>query len=52
LYDKVIISKKFHSDGDSLEATEWYVLEEMKVELRISNTTLELMSNKNKSVYF
>jgi hypothetical protein len=28
------------------------VLEEMTVELRISNTTLELMSNKNKSVYF
>jgi len=52
LYDKVIISKKFHSVGDSLEEIEWYVLEEMKVELRISNTTLELMSNKNKSVYF
>jgi hypothetical protein len=52
LYDKVIISKKFHSVGDSLEEIDWYVLEEMTVELRISNTTLELMSNKNKSVYF
>jgi hypothetical protein len=52
LYDKVIISKKFPSVGDSLEETEWYGLEEMEVELRKSNTTLELMGNKNKSVYF
>jgi hypothetical protein len=52
LCDKVIISKKFRSVGDSPEEIEWYVLEEMKVKLRISNTTLELMGNKNKSVYF
>jgi hypothetical protein len=52
LYDKVTISKKFRSVGDSLEEIEWHMLEEMKVELRISNTTLELISNKNKSVYF
>jgi hypothetical protein len=52
LYVTVIISKKFPSVGNSLEEIEWYVLEEMEVELRKSNTTLELMNNKNKSVYF
>lgn len=51
-YDEFIISKKFHSVGDSLEEIEWYVLQEMKVELRTSKTTLEILSNKNKSVYF
>jgi hypothetical protein len=52
LYDKVIISKKFPSFGNSMEEIEWYVLDKMEVELRKSNITVEFMNNKNKSVYF
>lgn len=48
----VIISNKFPSVGDSLKEIESYMLEEMEVELRKSNTTLKLTSNENKSVYF
>jgi len=48
----VIISNKFPSVGDSLKETESYVLEEMEIELRKSNTILKLTSNGDKSVYF